>query len=236
MITTAITRQLQNEMVLVAGDTFSMGCTTEQGSDCLPSENPVHTVKVDSFYISKYDVTQAQWKGIMDNNPSHFRHCVDCPVENVCWDDIQHFIKKVNQLSGEHYRLPTEAEWEFAARGGKNSHGFRFAGSNRLDSIAWCGLNSGDSTHVVGEMAPNELGLFDMTGNVWQWCSDWYEDKYYTISPENNPKGPDNGQYRVVRGSSWSNMLKYNRIALRRKFQPYLGDSHGGFRLVESLR
>ena len=115
----AVLRQFENEMVLVAGDTFSMGCTPDQGNECLVVEKPIHTVRLDSFYISKYDVTQAQWKAIMNTSPSHFRHCSDCPVENISWNDIQQFINKVNELSGAHYRLPTEAEWEFAARGGR---------------------------------------------------------------------------------------------------------------------
>lgn len=236
VIARAIIRQLQNEMVLVPGDTFTMGCMAAKDKNCLEEEKPPHPVKVDSFYIAKYDVTQIQWRAIMDTNPSHFRHCGDCPAENVSWDDIQKFILKLNSLSGEHYRLPTEAEWEYAARGGNQSKGYIFAGNDKLDSIAWCNGTSGDSTHPVGDRLPNELGLYDMTGNVWQWCNDWYDDKYYRISPDKNPQGPDNGQYRVVRGSSYSNLAKYNRVTLRRKLEPYHGDRHGGFRLAESVK
>ncbi len=202
-------------MVFVKGGCFTMGCTSEQ-SNCNDDEKPTHRVCLDDFYIGKYEVNQKQWKEIMGNNPS-YNKCDDCPVEKVSWNDVQEFIKKLNQKTGHNYRLPTEAEWEYAARGGQQSNGYKYSGSNNLDEVGWYWKNSGDDylsgdwdwdkikknhckTHKVGQKKANELGIYDMSGNVWEWCSDWYGSDYYKSSPERDPQGPFNGRNRVNRG------------------------------------
>jgi len=221
------------EMIAVKGGTFKMGCTSEQ-SDCDDDEKPIHSVTVDDFYIGKYEVTQAQWKAIMGSNPSHFDDCgSNCPVENVSWKDVQEFIEKLNQKTGKNYRLPTEAGWEYAARGGGKSKGYKYAGSNSIGSIAWYDGNSGNKTHPVGQKQANELGIYDMSGNVWEWCSDWYDSDYYSSSPRNNPAGPSSGSYRVLRGGGWwSDGARYCRVAYRSDGSPDGRDSCDGFRLV----
>ena len=163
------------EMVRVEGGTFRMGATSEQGGDAERDEKPVHSVKLNTFYIGKTEVTQALWQAVMGSNPSHFKGA-DLPVENVTWYDCQNFIQKLKSLTGQKFRLPTEAEWEFACRGGNKSRGYKYSGSNNLGSVAWYNGNSGGKTRPVGTKAPNELGIYDMSGNVWEWCNDWYAD------------------------------------------------------------
>ncbi|MBE0637832.1 MAG: formylglycine-generating enzyme family protein [Bacteroidales bacterium] len=241
------------EMVFVKGGTFTMGCTSEQ-SDCGSDEKPTHQVTVSDFYMGKYEVTQKQWREIMGastslSNPSRFSGCDDCPVESVSWNDIQEFIKKLNQKTGKKYRLPTEAEWEYAARGGSAGSPTRYSGSNNIDEVAWYWENSGDKrlsgswdsdkisknnckTHPVGRKKPNELGLYDMSGNVWEWCSDWYGSDYYKNSPQNNPQGPASGSYRVLHGGSWNISAQYCRVAYRFSYEPDPRLSNNGFRLA----
>ena len=188
------------EMVEVRGGTFRMGTTSEQGSDGIP----VHSVTLSSYYIGKTEVTQALWKAVMGNNPSSFKGD-NLPVECVSWNDCQVFIRKLNDLTGQNFRLPTEAEWEFACRGGNNSRGYKYSGSNYIDNVAWYDGNSGDKTHPVATKLPNELGIYDMSGNVEEWCSDWWGwEGYYSSGAQTNPKGPYDGSYRVNRGGSWS--------------------------------
>ncbi len=158
-----------------------------------------HKVKVDGFYIGKYEVTQKQWESVMGNNPSNFKGD-NLPVEKVSWDDCQEFIRKINSASGKKFRLPTEAEWEYAARGGQN---YVYSGSNNLDNVAWYSDNSGSKTHPVGQKSANGFGIYDMSGNVWELCQDWYDEKYYKSSPENNPRGPESSASRISRGGSW---------------------------------
>ncbi len=229
-------QQLMDDMVLVKGGTFEMGCTSEQ-TNCDEDEKPVHTVTLDNFNIGKYEITQEQWQAVMGGNPSYFKDCGDqCPVEDVSWDDTQEFIKKLNRMIGKTFRLPTEAEWEFAARGGTKSKGFRYAGSDNIDEVAWnWDMETQLQTHTVGTKKSNELGLYDMSGNVWEWCNDWYDEDYYKNSPRNNPKGPGTSQtYRVLRGGSWSYNANYCRVADRFRYRPYNTDATVGFRLAQT--
>ena len=219
------------EMVPVEGGTFTMGCTNEQGDDCWDDEKPAHSVTLSGFYMGKYEVTQAQWKAVMGSNPSRFKGD-NLPVENVSWDDVQAFIRKLNQLTGKRYRLPTEAEWEYAARGGNQSRGYKYAGGNDISSVAWYDGNSGERTHPVGKKRPNELGLYDMSGNVWEWCSDWYDEDYYGNSPQNNPQGPASGSFRVGRGGSWGHIAIGCRSAYRDDDALDYRSDALGFRLV----
>ena len=188
------------EMVRVEGGTFRMGATSEQEDDARSDEKPVHSVTLSSYYIGKTEVTQALWQAVMGSNLSNFKGA-DLPVECVNWNDCQEFIQKLNRLTGRNFRLPTEAEWEFACRGGNNSRGYKYSGSNVIDNVAWYWDNSGGKTHPVGTKAPNELGIYDMSGNVWEWCSDWYAD--YTSYSQTDPTGPRSGSGRVDRGGSW---------------------------------
>ena len=217
------------EMVWVSGGTFTMGATSEQGSDAYNWEKPAHSVTLSGYYIGKYEVTQAQWKAVMGNNPSSFKGD-NLPVERVSWNEVQEFIKKLNQMTGKSYRLPTEAEWEYAARGGNNSRGYKYSGSNNIGSVAWYNENSGSTTHPVGSKSPNELGIYDMSGNVFEWCQDWYGD--YSSSSQRNPKGPASGLGRVYRGGGWSSFAGDCRVSGRNGSSPDNGSSGLGFRLV----
>lgn len=188
------------------------------------------SVTVSDFQIGKYPVTQKQWREIMGNNPSHFKGD-DLPVESVSWDDIQEFLKKLNANNpGKIYRLPTEAEWEYAARGGNVSKGYTFAGSNNLNKVGWYLGNSNGKTHPVGRKKPNELGLYDMSGNVWEWCADWYGD--YPKNAEKDYTGPGGGKTRVLRGGSWNFINDFCHSALRYWYVPNLRYYGFGFRLA----
>ena len=219
-------RGVSFEMVRVEGGTFRMGATSEQGSDAWGDEKPVHSVTLSSYYIGKTEVTQALWQAVMGSNPSYFKGS-DRPVEWVSWDDCQEFIQKLNRLTGRNFRLPTEAEWEFACRGGNNSRGYKYSGSNNLGSVAWysCG-----KTRPVGTKAPNELGIYDMTGNVWEWCSDWYAN--YTSYSQTNPTGPQSGSDRVYRGGSMGNGVRYCRSSCRIDGFPAWRNNDLGLRLA----
>ena len=213
-----------------------MGCTAEQGSDCESDEKPAHQVTLSDFYIGKYEVTQRQWRTIMGSDPPElaFKGCDDCPVERVSWDDIQEFLKKLNQKTGKKYRLPTEAEWEYAARGASASLStqYKYAGSNTIDEVAWYSSNSGDKTQHVGGKKPNELGLYDMSGNVMEWCSDWFGS--YSSSAQTNPRGPSSGSHRVLRGGSWYYGAQFCRMTYRNRNSPVSRIHNRGFRLVQS--
>lgn len=200
------------EMVRVEGGTFSMGATSEQKDEAWDGEKPVHSVTLSSYHIGKTEVTQALWQAVMGSNPSYFKGA-DLPVENVTWYDCQNFIQKLKSLTGRNFRLPTEAEWEFACRGGINSRGYKYSGSNNLGNVAWYNGNSDGQTHPVAIKAPNELGIYDMSGNVWEWCSDWYAN--YTSNSQTNPSGPQSGLSRVFRGGSWDNSARICRSSLR---------------------
>ena len=224
------------EMIFIKGGTFEMGDVFGGGDN---DEKPVHTVSVSDFYMSKYEVTQKEWQAVMDANPSYFKNWDDCPVENVSWNDVHEFINKLNARTGKRFRLPTEAEWEYAARSGGKKE--KFSGVNveglqnlqrSLDDVAWYNDNSGSKTHPVGQKQPNGNGLYDMSGNVWEWCEDWYDENYYKNSPSSNPKGPSSGTYRVLRGGSWGYGAYFLRSSARAGADPVYRDGNYGFRLV----
>lgn len=206
-------------MKKVVGGTFLMGATPEQGRD---EKNPPHNVKVDSYYIGETEVTQALWIAVIGYNPSRWKGN-DLPVEEVSWFDCQPFIRKLNQMTGKNFRLPTEAEWEYAARGGRESLGYRYAGSNYIETIAWYHNNSGIKTHPVKGKLPNELGLYDMSGNVYEWCQDKYDaGPGYVGEPE-----------RILRGGSWQNAENGCLVSKRAHSLPGYGNI--GFRLALDL-
>ena len=209
-----------------------------------------YQVSLSDYLIGKSTITQAQWEAIMGENPSHFKGSGQLPVETVSWKDCQEFIKKLNAKTGLTYRLPTEAEWEFAASGGNQSKGFEYAGSNNVDEVAWYWKNSGDKpldgewdctkirknngrTHLIGKKLSNELGIYDMSGNVWEWCQDWYGS--YPQSPQTNPTGPKSGSNRVLRGGGWDDRAFDCRVADRDDGDPSHRLSYIGFRLARSL-
>jgi len=214
-----------HEMVFVEGGSFQMGSDSGQ-----PDESPVHSVTLSSFNIGKQEITQSQWRAVMGSNESVFNVCDQCPVENVSWYDVQEYISKLNSRTGLNYRLPTEAEWEFAAIGGRQSEGFNFSGSNHLGSVAWFTNNSGSKTHFVRNKQANELGISDMSGNVWEWCSDWYGN--YNSFIQTNPTGATSGMGRVLRGGSWSSSPISCRPTFRLVGDPRSKGIGGGFRLV----
>ena len=258
-----------DEMVFVKGGTFMMGATEEQGTeDPWDDEYPTHQVTLSDFYIGKYEVTQQLWEYVMKysgtcadgssmsayasdvwlgSNPSSSYGEGDYyPACYVSWEDIVNiFIPRLNKITGKTFRLPTEAEWEYAARGGNKSKGYKYSGSNTIGEVAWYDVNAYDldssssnyGTHPVGTKAPNELGIYDMCGNVWEWCSDWYGSGYYSSSPSTNPTGPISGSRRVLRGGSWNYYAQFCRVSYR--YGSYPGNRYNsdvGFRLVcESL-
>jgi formylglycine-generating enzyme required for sulfatase activity len=218
-------KNFEPEMILVEGGTFKMGYNYGK-----TNEKPVHTVTLSAFKIGKYEVTQAQWKAIMGENPSGFDECLNCPIQNVTWNEVGAFVNKLNAQTDKRYRLPTEAEWEFAARGGKKTKGYNFSGGDDIISVAWFSENSYSKTHSVGLKLPNELGIYDMTGNVWEYCSDWLGD--YDIRVIVNPSGSNDGEFRVVRGGSFGTIVSDSRITCRTGV--YAGDKYlnRGFRLA----
>jgi formylglycine-generating enzyme required for sulfatase activity len=222
------------QMVLVEGGMFTMGCTEEQGQDCYRDEKPSHLVTVDSFYMSKYEVTQAMWRSIMGGLlPSMFKGD-SLPVEQVSLRDVNEFLARLNKRTGKRYRLPTEAEWEFAARGGAASKGFRFSGSNTVDDVAWYLGNSGNRTRPVGTKQANELGLYDLCGNVWEWCSDGWSA--YPDTEQQNPTGDSSSKTYVVRGGAWNVNLRYMRVSYRNDESPDTHNQNLGFRLVLPIK
>ena len=243
------------KMVPVAGGTFTMGATEEQGSSASAEEKPAHQVTVGNFSIGQTEVTQELWVAVMGSNPSYFNgtgnadvgssHTPDYgtnlqrPVDYVSWDECQTFITKLNQLTGASFRLPTEAEWEYAARGGNKSQGYIYAGANSVADVGWYNGNTTSNpnqpnygTQTVATKAPNELGLYDMSGNVCEWCHDWYQADYYSVSPSENPTGPESGTYRVGRGGDCRRGEKGCRVSRRDYFAPARGNMLVGLRLA----
>lgn len=219
----------EGQLVLVKGGSFRMGDLLGDGNK---EEKPVHPVTVSDFYIGKFEVTQSQWESIMGSNPSHFKDCPNCPVERVSWLDVNDFLEKLNDVTDKKYRLPTEAEWEYAAKGGNKSKGYRYSGKNNVNFVAWYSGNSGNKTNLVGQKEPNELGIYDMSGNVWEWVSDWFG--YFTDMPEDNPVGPENGEFKIVKGGSWFGYIGGNRVSCRGSDEPVNKRSYIGFRVVIS--
>jgi formylglycine-generating enzyme required for sulfatase activity len=217
-------------LVKVAGGTYTMGDTFGDGDG---NERPTHEVTLDDFYIGRYEVTQAQWEAVMGSNPSYFTSCgANCPVEEVSWNDVQTFITNLNQMRGTQYRLPTEAEWEYAARSGGRSE--RYSGGADVNAVAWYWENSGSTTHPVGGKQANGLGLYDMSGNVWEWVNDWYGS--YNGALQTNPTGPSTGSNRVLRGGSWSYDAIYVRASSRDYDYPDSRDYVLGFRLAAPVQ
>ena len=244
----------KDEMVYVEGGTFTMGATSEQGtSDPWDDEYPTHQVTLSDFYIGKYEVTQQLWEYVMKysgtaaDGTSMSAYASDVwlgttpsssygvgnyyPAYYVSWEDIVNiFIPRLNKITGKTFRLPTEAEWEYAARGGNKSKGYKYSGSNTIGDVAWYISNSSSKTHQVGTKSPNELGIYDMSGNVWEWCSDWYGS--YSSSSQTNPTGPTSGSYRVLRGGSWGTYAQNCRVSYRYSYAPDYRDDYNGFRLA----
>ena len=248
-----------DDMVYVEGGTFLMGAQTSSSSsanydsDAFSDESPVHSVTLSSYYIGKYEVTQQLWEYVMnytgaaadgtilsavasdpwlgDSNPSSTYGKGDYyPAYYVSYEDIvNHFIPRLNKITGKTFRLPTEAEWEYAARGGNKSKGCKYSGSNTIGDVAWYDDNS-SSTHQVGTKQANELGIYDMSGNVYEWCSDWYGS--YSSTSQTDPIGPTSGSSRVLRGGSWFNIARGCRVSNRGHFAPSYRDSYDGFRLL----
>jgi len=215
-------------MVRVDGGTFQMGATSEQKNP-LNWEKPVHRVTLSGYYIGETEVTQGLWEAVMGSNPSYYKGW-DFPVEQVGWDDCQTFIQKLNQLTGRKFRLPTEAEWEYAARSGNKSRGYQYSGSNNLADVAWYDGNSSSATHAVKTKKSNEIGVYDMSGNVWEWCQDRYAD--YSSSAQTNPMGPSSGYDRVLRGGGWDFDAGFCRVSARFSSPPDLRYSYLGLRLA----
>jgi formylglycine-generating enzyme required for sulfatase activity len=220
------------EFVWIPGGCFVMGCGAWLNDECRDDTKPAHKVCVDGFYIGKFEITQGQWQKVRGDNPAIFKQGSNYPVEKISWEDTQDFIQKAG-ASQYKYRLPTEAEWEYAARsGGKNE---KYSGSNTIDSVAWYAGNSmgkisGRTTHPVGTKEPNGLGVYDMSGNVWEWCQDWYDE--YDITKENNPTGPPSGWYRVTRGGGWGRSQQGSTVVTRLPVGPSGQSYLLGFRLV----
>ena len=213
-----VLEKLIANMVKVEGGTFMMG--DDNGED---DEKPAHQVTLSDYYICKYEVTQAEWETVMGEKPtadgakwtSEYGLGSNYPAYNISWNDCDAFIRKLNELTGMKFKLPTEAQWEYAARGGKSSGGYRYSGGNDIGAVAWYDGNSGNKTHPVGGKQANELGLYDMSGNVLEWCSDWYGESYYRSNHQTDPTGPSGGSYRVLRGGSWDFYATGCRVANR---------------------
>ena len=230
-ITIPVKDGISIDMVRVEAGTFTMGATAEM-EDPYDDEKPTHQVTLtNDYYIGKYEVTQALWKAVMGKKPSKFKGD-NLPVENVSWDDCKEFISQLNRITGKTFRLPTEAEWEYAARGGKKSRGYQYSGSNDISDVAWYDGNSGNKTHAVGSKQANELGIYDMSGNVWEWCQYWFGS--YSSSSQVNPIGANSGSDRVFRGGGWYNNARFCRSSCRRNDEPGFRSRGLGLRLVLS--
>jgi formylglycine-generating enzyme required for sulfatase activity len=230
------------KMIWVEGGDFLMGCTSEQGGDCGSDEQNVRRVTVDGYYIGMLEVTQEQWEKVMGTSVTQQRNKANSswsmagvgptyPMYYVSWEEAMEFCRLLSQKTGKTYTLPTEAQWEYAARGGKNPDGTKYSGSNMIDVVGWYSDNSGSSTHPCGTKRANSLGIYDMLGNVWEWCKDWYSSSYVSYDT-NNPAGPSSGSNRVGRGGSWGASASSCRVANRGSYSPGDRNSYLGFRVV----
>ena len=221
---------LDQHMAEIEGGTFEMG-----GESLLDDAKPIHTVKVSAFALCRFPVTQSLWQAVMGDNPSYFRGALR-PVEQVSWEDCHRFIREINQRTTGGYRLPSEAEWEYAARGGRYPDGTEYASSDHLDEVAWYDDNSLRESQPVGRKRPNALGLYDMSGNVWEWCQDHYHNDYKG-APSDGTAWEDygDGAYRVLRGGSWYSAAVYSRVAYRAHIHPRYQSHDLGFRLARSI-
>ncbi len=230
---TIYAKNIAFKMVNVQGGSFIMGAGPEQCGEEWYNEKPLHKVTLSHFAIAETEVTQALWSAIMGDNPS-YRRGDNLPVEQVSYQDCLEFIDELNKVTGYNFRLPTEAEWEYAARGGQKSKGYKYAGSNNLDEVAVYADNSHSNTQPVAGKKPNELGLYDMSGNVWEWCSDWYSE--YAEDSQVDPLGPVSGTERCLRGGSWYSISRYCRVTNRYFNDPDVRyDYYRGLRLAYSL-
>ena len=234
-------KDLLIQMIFVKGGNFYMGYDDPQFHSAeYDNERPVHRVHVSDFYIGKYEVTLGQWKKVMGVYPAAYngvdyanKDCDDCPVVKVNWDDVQEFIKRLNEkYPGKNYRLPSETEWEFAARGGKYSKKYLYSGSDKLSMVGWYGKKN-SAAHPVGQKQPNEIGIYDLAGNVAEWCADWYDEGYYsTTTDATDPKGPKTGQFRIARGGSYYDDDAMCRSVNRGRYLPETRQWNLGFRLA----
>lgn len=218
-------------MVAVEGGTFTMGATPEQEGEAQDNEKPAHEVTLSNYYIGETEVTQELWNAVMGSNPSNNQSAVDYPVERVTWNDCLAFVKKLNELTGENFAMPTEAQWEYAARGGNKSKGYKYSGSNTVGEVSWCSDNSDFITHAVKGKKANELGIYDMSGNVYEWCGDWYGA--YTSASQVDPQGPVSGTGRVFRGGSAQIYNDRSRVSFRYYLLPDQRNFFIGFRLAK---
>lgn len=232
---------LNMTMVWVEGGDFLMGATSEQGSDAGSDEQVIRRVRLNSYYIGECEVTQEQWTKVMGTSiqqqaskaggSASYGVGPDYPMYYVSWEEAQAFCQELSRMTGRTYCLPTEAQWEYAARGGKKADGSKYSGSWSLDAVAWYTSNSGGSTHPVKNKRANSLGLYDMSGNVWEWCSDWYSGSY-NVNDTNNPVGPSSGSYRVRRGGGWNYNAQTCRVSCRGYSSPGYRYDRLGFRVV----
>ena len=228
-----ILRDVSAQMVRVEGGTFTMGCTPEQ-EKCFPDEVPARAVRIESFEIGRFEMTQELWEAVMGENPSAFGNCPRCPVETVSWNDVQAFLGRLN-AEGERYRLPSEAEWEYAARGGQLSQGYQYAGSGNWAEVAWYYENSGNGTQPVGRKQANELGLFDMSGNVREWTRDCWHGSYDGAPDDGRAWEEGDCRRRAIRGGSWHGKPSYVRSANRFWYATYFRNNDLGFRIARTV-
>lgn len=220
------------EVIFVTGGTFKMG------SNGYDDEKPIHDVTLSSYSIGKYPVTVGQYKAFCEATgrampePPEWGWMDRHPMVKVNFNDAVRYCNWLGERYGGEWRLPSEAEWEYAARGGNKSMGYTYSGGNNLEQVGWFENNAGGETNAVGRKKPNELGIYDMSGNVWEWCSDWYDEDYYTYSRASNPRGPSSGSYRVMRGGSWGDSAPGCRVAARYDGDPSNRYINNGFRVV----